>query len=155
MTDHESTNESVRVALDHLRSTIRVLAQQWRLKRAGIELRRRFGAIEIAMPDEPRARVAADELVMFLDERMPSRIVEPALLAAEGLVACWGGGRGGFYSITSDGHQTQAVSMTPAEMAEMLELQQTMPADGSSGDDCAICRLLERQRIARLSKASA
>lgn len=153
MNVYESTDESVRVALEHLRATVLVLAQQWRLKRAGTELRWRFGAIELAMPDEPRARVATDELVTFLEERMPSRIVEPALLAAQGLAASWGGG--GFYSLMADGHQTQVTSLTPAEMAELLELQRTMPADDSNGDDCAICQLLERQRLARLANARA
>ena len=150
MNNNASTEETVRVAIDHLRSAVLLLARQWRLKRTGVELRRLFAAIEIAMPDGARARVATDELVVFLEERMPSRIVEPVLLAAEGLSACWSGG-GGFYSISSDGHQTQAIAMTPAEMAEMLELQRTLPAEAATGDDCAICRLIERQRLARVS----
>jgi hypothetical protein len=60
-----------------------------------------------------------------------------------------------YYSLMSDGHRTEAVSMTPAEMAEMLALQRNMPADAVDADDCAICRLLEKQRLARLAKATA
>lgn len=153
MNNSISTDETVRVAFELLRSMVLMLAQQWRLKRAGVELRRLFAAIEIAMPDEPRARVATDELVTFLYQRMPSRIVEPVLAAAEDLSACWGGGRN--YVLTADVHGTQVTAMTPAELAEYREVERTMPADGGNGDDCAICRLLERQRIARLSRASA
>ena len=130
----------IRDGIDSLLAVAGVLQQKWRRKPKGDDLRRHVEAVERTL-EEP----AVSALVEFLVRMQlvsDSMLLRDVLDAAEAMLP------GGYYSI---GPGLEIQELTATEAAEIAALG---PQHGD-GDDCAICKVMQRQRRDREARASA
>lgn len=137
--------DNIRDGIGALRAAGAVLQHKWRSKPKGEELRRHLAAVESELDQE-----SLDALVAFLMRMQlvsDSGLLRNVLAAAD---AMYGAGQRLDVRITNDG-RIEVQRLTAEEMAELVALG---PQHGS-GDDCAICKVMERQRRDREARASA
>lgn len=134
----------IRDGIDTLRAVAGVLQRKWRSKPKGEELRRHLEAVERTL-----AEPAVSALVEFLVRMQlvsDSMLLRDVLDAAETMLLPEN--QDGYFSI---GPGLEIQELTAEEAAEIAALG---PQHGS-GDDCAICAVLARQRRDREMRASA
>ena len=136
--------DRIRDGLDTLRAAAGVLQHKWRSKPKGDELRRHVEAVERTLV-EPEV-TALVEFLVRMQLVSDSLHLRDVLDAAEAMLLPVIAG--GYYSI---GPGLEIQEVTAEEAAEIAALG----PDHSSGDDCAICAVLARQRRDREMRASA
>jgi hypothetical protein len=137
--------DKIRDGIGALRAAAAVLQHKWRSKPKGEQLRRRLADLERAL--DLVSLDALVELLLRMQVVSDSMALRDVIAAADAMYVA---GQRIDIRIGNDG-EIVVQSLSPEETAEIVALG---PQHGS-GDDCAICKVMERQRRDREARASA